>query len=80
VDANDSQQLFQVCGTQLSVAHNALQDLRVQDFRGVKRNCNPFACRILVNLVAAALPGQLESNSLQYGDNLAGCEAWQLRH
>ena len=79
-DAIDSQQLLQVFGTQLSVAQNALQDLRVEDFLGVKRMRNPLACGILVHLVAAALPGQCESSSLQYGGNLTGCEAWQLRH
>jgi hypothetical protein len=79
-DANDSQPLFQVFGTQLSVAQNALQDLRMEDFLGVKRNRNPFACGILVNQVAAALPTQCESSSLQYAGNLAGCEAWQFRH
>jgi hypothetical protein len=52
----------------------------VDYFRGVIRHRNPFAVGILVNLVAAALAGQCESDSLQHGDNLAGCEAWQLRH
>jgi len=57
-DAVDSKQLFQVLRTQIGVEQDALQNFRVQNFRGVKRNRSPFACGILVNLVAAALPGQ----------------------
>jgi hypothetical protein len=80
VEPTDSQQFFQVCGIQLGVQQNALQNLRVQCFRCVIRNRNPSPCGILVNLVAAALPGQRESNSLQDSDNLAGCEARQSWH
>ena len=48
-------EVFQIFGTQARISHDAFQDLRVENFRGVKWNGGPFAFGILVDHVAAAL-------------------------
>jgi superfamily I DNA and RNA helicase len=69
---------LQVFGAQARVAHDALQDFGMEDFRGVKGNGSPLAFGILVDHVAAALARHRKTQLFQYGTDFARSQAWEL--
>ena len=52
----------------------------MENLRGMKRNSGPFAFRVLIDDVAAALARDGKAKFFQDRADLAGSEAWKLGH
>jgi hypothetical protein len=66
----NSEEFLQSFGGHIRVTENTLEDFGVKSFGGVKRDCGTLAGGILINHVAAALPGKGKSRLFQYGNDL----------
>ena len=74
-----SQERLELLRGEFGVSKNAPQYLRVEDRAGVVGHGDAAACRVLVDPVASALPGEGNARPLQGSDNVRSRDAGQPR-